>query len=730
VKSIRGALARGTGTDARCGMRRSLLLAHSHAHSLALALALTAACSAAPRAAAPGAAPAAPPTAPIASSAGSPAPWPAATNVPAPSLRTQTRPLPHDVAQLRNLAAVTISPDGARVAYVVRAPRFDPAAKPSPDDARAGWKVEQQLFVVDRTGGAPRQLTFGDDPVRSPRFSPDGRSLAFLRKKGGKLAIHVLDLGGGEPRALDLGEHEPQSFDWAPDGKALSFTANRPAPEDVKAARWRRGGAVPYEREWEQTHLFVVPSSGGEPRHVNRGTDTILSYRWSPDGKRFALVVSRSPDPVEAFSSQRLVVIDAADGGNAQELAKGAGGSIVIREIAWSPDSRRVAYATTARGLSHLDELRVRALDGSPATNAAARLDPSLGPFVWSADGKALLAIAFARTTTKLYRLPIDGRAATEVPIGRRAVWSLEADRSGRYLVASSSTPATPSEPTLIDPQRGTATALVALHPQLRDWTIARTEVVTWKNREGVALEGVLTVTGHAKDGRPPPLLVLPHGGPDWTSLEAWNTWAQFFAARGYSVFEPNYRGGLGYGRAFYEANRGRLGEIELADIESGVDALIAAGKADAARLFYGGWSWGGYLSAWTLGHTDRYRAIMVGAGVVDVVLQYVTSDINHGAAADWEFKGRPWTQPEAFERANPSRFLSRARTPTLILHGEHDGRVPFVNAQILYRALSDRGIKVALWAYPRESHGFQEPAHVQHMMETWAAFFDEHLPQ
>jgi dipeptidyl aminopeptidase/acylaminoacyl peptidase len=210
--------------------------------------------------------------------------------------------------------------------------------------------------------------------------------------------------------------------------------------------------------------------------------------------------------------------------------------------------------------------------------------------------------------------------------------------------------------------------------------------------------------------------------------MEGFNAWAQFFAARGYSVFEPNYRGGIGYGRAFYEANRGRLGEIELADIESGVDHLIAAGKADRARLFYAGWSWGGYLSAWTLGHTDRYRAFMVGAGVVDVVVQYVTSDINHGVAADWEYTGRPWLKPEAFERANPSRSLGAARAPTLIIHGESDERVPFVNGEILYRALHDRGTPVTFWAYPREPHGFQEPAHAEHMLETWAAFFDEQL--
>jgi dipeptidyl aminopeptidase/acylaminoacyl peptidase len=677
----------------------------------------------------------------IASSAGSSAPWPAATLVPAPTLRTQTRPLPHDLAQLRALRGVTISRDGARVAYVVRSPSFDPGAKPSPDDTKGGWKVEQQLFVVDRAGGAPRQLTFGEDPVNAPRFSPDGQSLAFVRqgsgkaggKNAGKPALHVLPLGGGEPRVVPLGDYELQGFDWAPDGKAFVFTATQPLTEERKAERWRRGGARVYDREWEQVHLFVVPLAGGEPRHINRGTDTVVSYAWSPDGQRIALVVASSSEPVLAGTFHKLVVVSAADGGNAQQLDQGDGQGddktpFIIRQVAWSPDSRQLAYSVTARGgLSHIDELRVRTLDGSRVIDAAATLDLELTGFAWAGDGRSLIASATVRTLTKLYRLSLDGHGAKEIAIGKHVLSGLEGDRAGRYLVTAASTPVRPADPTVIDVERGTVTPATSINPQLADWTIARNEVVTWKNHEGVALEGILTVTGEAKGGAPP-LIVIPHGGPDWVSLEGFSAWAQFFAARGYSVFEPNYRGGLGYGRPFYEANRGRLGEIELADIESGVDALISAGKADRARLFYGGWSWGGYLSAWTLGHTDRYRAFMVGAGVVDVVVQYVTSDINHGVTADWEYKGRPWGQPEAFERANPSRSLAHARAPTLIFHGESDERVPFVNAQILYRALHDRGVPVTFWAYPREPHGFQEPAHVQHLMETWAAFFDEQL--
>jgi len=697
--------------------------------AVAVAVAALAACTGAPlpTPAVPGPSSAA---VPIASSAGSSVAWPAVTVVPAPALHTPTRPMPHDLAQLRTLRGATISRDGARIAYVVRAPTFDPAAKPSPDDPKAGWKVEQQLFLVDRAGGASRQLTYGDEPVTAARFSPDGHSLAFVRKKAGKPALHVLALGGGEPRVVALGDYEPQTFDWAPDGKAFVFTAIRPPTDEQKAERWRRGGARAYDREWEQVHLLVVPVAGGEPRKVNRGTDTVMSYVWSPDGKRIALVVAPSTEPVEAGAFHKLIVVSAGDGGDAQALDQGDGKTpFIIRQVAWSPDSRQLAYAVTARGgLSHIDELRVRAADGGRVTDVAAKLDLELTGFAWAGDARSLVASATVRTVTRLYRLALDGRGAKEIAIGKRVLTGLEGDRAGRYLVAVASTPTTPAEPTVIDVERGTVAPVATINPQLADWTIARNEIVTWKNSEGVALDGVLTVTGHATPGTPPPLIVIPHGGPDSASQEGFNGWAQFFAARGYSVFEPNYRGGTGYGRPFYEANRGRFGAIELADIESGVDALIGAGKADRTRLFYAGWSWGGYLSAWTLGHTDRYRAFMVGAGIVDVVVQYVTSDINHGVAADWEFKGRPWLVPEAFERPNPSRALASARAPTLIFHGESDERVPFVNGQILYRALRDAGTPVTFWAYPREPHGFQEPAHVEHLMTTWAAFFDAQL--
>jgi dipeptidyl aminopeptidase/acylaminoacyl peptidase len=265
------------------------------------------------------------------------------------------------------------------------------------------------------------------------------------------------------------------------------------------------------------------------------------------------------------------------------------------------------------------------------------------------------------------------------------------------------------------------------LNPQTATWALGETQVVRWQCPEGGELAGVLTRPPGAAPGMPTALMVMPHGGPDDVSQLGFSSQVQLFASRGYAVFRPNYRGGTGNGFGFYAANRNRFGTIEQIDIESGVDALIERRLAAPDRLFFGGWSWGGYLTAWTIGHVQRYRAAVVGAGVNDVSFSYSSSDINHGVAAQWEYQGDPWKQPEHFDRANPIRYASAVHTPTLILHGQSDDRVHFLNAVSFHRALSDAGCEVKFYAYPREPHGFQEPAHLVHRFETWLGWYDQH---
>lgn len=668
----------------------------------------------------------------------------AVVRVEAPRLRTDTRPLPADVAQYRSISSVRVAPDGSRVAYIMRVPTLDPNAEASIDDHTGGWSVATQLYLVERVSGEVRQLTYGEETPYLPRWSPDGTKLSFLRYRGARPALHVLDMRGGEARVVNVAALNPDNYRWSPDGTSFAFTS---FPEPSAAERtetWRGGGVERFDREWRSAALYVVDARAGagfgansdqsaQPRRVSQGTQHIQDFEWSPDGQKFAVKTAESADPYHAWGRLRLVIISAKDGAQIRQVQSK---HVDIATMAWSPDGRYLAYESASETLSLHNVLRVHDVAGNTTKNVADALDPTLAGFVWAADSSSVIAHVLEHTRSTLYRLSVGGarpRVLARLSHVVRA-GSLTTDRTGRYLAVQASSTTEPPAPMLLaiekkraKRQSATLQPLVASNPQVADWTLAKSEVIRWQNLEGTTIEGILYNTPHAKSGEKAPLMVLPHGGPDGVSTENFNRWAHYFAARGYSVLLPNYRGGFGRGYQFYAANRGRLGDIEFADIEPGVDHLIATGKVDSDRLYYGGWSWGGYITAWTITKTARYKAAVVGAGIVDVTTQYVTSDINHGYAADWEFKGNPWRQPENFDRANPARRLNDIRTPTLILHGRNDRRVAFVNGMVLYRALADLGVEVSFLAYPREPHSFTEPAHIAHMLEAWAHWYDSH---
>ncbi len=647
------------------------------------------------------------------------------------SVFAEVRPTLDELVSLRSAGEPQISPDGTSIAWVLTTRKLDAAAKPADDDHSGGWKTERQLYVASASGGTPRQLTYAKESPSSPQWSPDGSAIAFLRS--GK--IHVLRMEGGEARAIETGTFEPQAFAFSPDGKAIAFTAAVARTAEEKDAKWRSGGANVFEGEWRNADLFVVEArveaSVGEPRRVTNGKEHVTGFAWSPDGTRFVVLAAESADPYFAFSLQVPKVIAAADGALVRQLDSQPR---ALGSIGWSPDGKRVAWEKADQTLSLINVLAVHDLESGETWNAAAKLDPTLAGFVWSPDSRSIVIHVYEKTASRFYRVSADGSSATPLPLpppfeGRVVRSALAHDRARQTLAFSSATPVSPGEVTTLDVASGATRVVTDLNPEVSGWTLGNAEVVRWKSPEGAELEGVLTVTPTAKPGVPPPLMVMPHGGPDSVTSNDFAAWVHYFAANGFSVFRPNYRGGLAYGRQLYAANRGRLGEIELMDIESGVDALIRAGKADPKRLVYGGWSWGGYLTTWTIGHTNRYRAAVVGAGITDSVLQYATSDINHGVAAEWEFRGNPWLQPERFARANPLHSLVKVRTPTLIIHGERDDRVPLANATLLYRALKDVGTPVRLLTYPDEPHGFTNPAHTVHMLGEWLAWYRKYVP-
>lgn len=642
---------------------------------------------------------------------------------PAARAAKESRPTSADLVKLRGASSLALSPDGARVAYVLATAAFDSTAKPQDGDTKAGWTTARQLWLADVATKTARQLTRGEAGAASPCWSPDGRTLAFVRRTDGKPALQLLPVDGGEAAKLATGALEPQSPAFSPDGKSVAFLAAPPLPAAEQRARWARGGAQHWEHEFADTKLYVVPVAGGEPRQVPAGPN-VIAFAWSPDGARFVVETSENGDPYAASSLVRLAIVDAAGEAPARAIDRPPS---TYGTPAWSPDGQYVAVTALNGGLSNLNALLVCDAATGAVRDLAPDPDRTFGGFAWAADSKSVVAVVRAGTATKLERFPLAG-APEALPFDGRVIdGELAPDASAKRFAFLSSSSRTPAEVTVFDPAGGATTVVTDLNPEVAAWKTGEVRVVRWKNAEGTEIEGVLTLAPGAKPGLPAPLVVVPHGGPDDVTSAGFSPLGQYLASRGYSVLRPNYRGSFGYGFAFYAANRNRFGEIEQADIESGVDHLIRDRLADPKRLYFGGWSWGGYITTWMIGHVHRYRAAVAGAAVSDVTHSYSLSDINHGVASLWEYEGDPWRQPEHFDRVNPIRYVTNVTTPVLLLHGEADTRVPFAESVQFYRALADLGREVEFWAYPREDHGFQEPAHRVDYVKRWADWYDAH---
>ncbi len=634
-------------------------------------------------------------------------------------------PTGEDIAAMKSASDLMISPDGKSIVYCLKKHEFDSTAEYSEDDINAGWTTTQRLWIADIHKKQTHEMTRGEKD-KSPKWSPDGRMIAFLRTEDDNTSLMVLPVDGGEARPIDTGDLIPDNPQWSPDGSLIAFTAEVPLTEEDKTQKWKTGGVEVFDEEWRASQIWIIPATGSDAKQITFQKEHITEFCWSPDGRQIAYMITPTSSPYDTHRNKSVCIISIDNG----EVIKIVKQPLLIEKLSWSPDGRYISFIMADSGLDISRKIRLHDLTTDKKFDICEKNDWTIIGYTWMPDSRSLIVNTIDRTITGLYRVSVEDEILHKFDLQRKVLeWEpISVDDKGRILAFLAATGTEPNAIHTLDLAALTLEKIVDINPQTRLWNLATVEIVEWTNPEGYELDGVLYVTPLAESDSPPPLMVLPHGGPDGVSMEYFSTWAHFFAARGFSVFRPNYRGGIGYGFEFYAANRGRLGEIEWMDIESGVNHLIASGKADSSRMVYGGWSWGGYLTAWAIGHTNRYKVAVVGAGVSDVRSQYVTSDINHGIAAEWEFKGNPWLQPENFEKANPVGFLANAGTPTLILHGMKDRRVDFMQGITLYRALKDVGCEVKFLAFPREPHGFEEPAHDAYMLNKWAEWYDTHL--
>jgi dipeptidyl aminopeptidase/acylaminoacyl peptidase len=650
-----------------------------------------------------------------------------------------------DVVAFKTIADIRVSPDGRTAVIEVRAASLEEN------------RFATDLFMVDLAGeAAVRPLTFSKGPDAHPRWSPDGRRIGFLSDRGGTTQVWALPRDGGEALPLTAHAQPIADFEWAPDGRRLLvLSADPPSAEAEKRTKEKDDGYLLGE-EWRNDRLFVTEVPAGSPtealqaagappaagglrpltdgrRHVREGAV------WSPDGGRIAFISTPSAEE-DSWEEGKAQVVTVATG----EVTDVRGGDRATAP-AWSPDGRWLAFIRPydGQGISRADLFlwpavpEVCRAGDDAAWDATAPLDREAEEIRWSADSAAVDVFYSEGAVHAMARVQIVG-ASKPIEIGRagafvkgppRVVWAPGhtinlPQRAGLgWVYVRGDRPAEVWK--AVPPKAGRP--LTVLNEAAGRLDLPVIETVRWPGPVG-PIEGVLVRPSVLPASRRYPLILRPHGGPRSHSTVDFDPQAAWFAARGYLVLKPNFRGSTGYGDAFTRANVADWGDGPLGDVLSGADDLIARGIADGARLFWYGWSYSGYLANWAMAHTDRLRAAVSGAGVADLRMQYILSD-----ARRWRFDyfgGSPFTGHQAiYEKESPITHVASARVPTLFITGEKDERCPLPQSLMMHRALADLGVDTALLIYPREGHEFSEPRHILDRLRRAAEWFEKHDP-
>lgn len=628
------------------------------------------------------------------------------------------------LAEIPRVQDVQLSPDGRFVSYML---------------ARADWKANRQIPHIWRqaiVGGAPVQVTNGATGESIARWSPDGATLAFLARGENGPQIFLVPSSGGSPRPLT--SHPTGVFGgvppvWAPDGSRLYFLADDP-PSDADSQRERlRDDVYVFDEDYQQRHLWSVAVAGGEERRLTSGAFSVLSFRLSHDGSRIAM--HRAPTPRVDDNGRGEIWISDATGGQARAITSN---SIEEFEAELSPDQTQVLFLASVN--ARLEPYYNSTLFLAPASGGPPRMllpnfPYSIDHAAWTSDGRAIVAVANMGLHSEIVRIDVAARTATPLTDGRHSVqfWSLVPGRN--QMVFQFDEPSRPGDAWTLPVTGGAPARVTGLYDALeREWDLPRQERVAWKGADGVDIEGLLFYPSGYQAGRRYPLVVQLHGGPFDSDKFGFGpgvalNYVPVLTAKGYAVLRPNYRGSAGYGDAFLRDVVGGYFRNMHLDVLAGVDALVARGIADRDRLAVMGWSAGGHLVNKLITTTTRFAAASSTASVANWTSLFAQTDAREERAI-W-FDGLPWgprARAEAYWNSSPIKDAANVRTPTLLLAGENDARVPMSQAVEMFRALRASGVEAKLFVAPREGHQWVELRHQLFKANLELEWFDRHL--
>ncbi len=657
------------------------------------------------------------------------------------------RPItPDDLYRLRFITDVALSPDGGRVAYVVR------MADRDRDRYRAA------IWIVDVDGGKPRQLSSGENDDLLARWAPDGRRVAFVSDRGpvpeGKERasrnLFVAGLDGAERRLTSF-DDDVKDLAWSPDGKRICVVAK---------ANWSEGGGAPTVRVYERLryksdeeglldlrrrHLWLVDAASGALEQLTDGDHDDLEPSWSADGRRLAFISNRTDD--RDRNTIRDVWVATIDGSAPDRRITASDGP--QEHPSFSPDGSAIAYyghRDPRAGHAKNAHLWVSVGGSAAPLDLLARWDRTVGsvvitdmrglvplpPPAWPPDGERLYFVGSDRGTANVYEARIDGSEPTQVTRGEHQVVTAIFDRERRRFAALIATATDPGDVYVGDIASGELRRLTRVNDEmLRDAYVAKPERISFKGADGWDLEGWLLKPEGFDPKRPYPLVLQIHGGPHTAYGHSFFHEFQVLAGRGYLVLYTNPRGSQSYGERFARACVGDWGGKDYEDLMAAVDHVTAQGYVDTRRLGVTGGSYGGFMTNWIIGHCDRFAAAVTARSISNNMSSFGTSDIGWHF---WDYEmgdADPYADPERYLRFSPIAFAKDVRTPLLILHAENDYRCPIEQAEQFFTALAYLRKPVRMIRYPNDTHDLTrlgKPTNRVHHMASLIDWFDAYL--
>jgi dipeptidyl aminopeptidase/acylaminoacyl peptidase len=639
---------------------------------------------------------------------------------------------PERIVDLREVKDIQVSPNGKLVAFVVT----EPADRARPENVR-----NTDIWVVPSDGShAAHPYAASTGSETSPRWSPDGKVLAFLSDRGERASsgdprkqqLYLLRIDGGEARQLTNIRGGVGLFAWSPDGRMIAFTSKDPLTDAEEQKERERDDAIYVGGNLKYSRLWVVSTGNRELHQIPTQDLNVHNVAWSPDSSALALYVSSMPTSNDIYWHLSLIVVNSVTGARLTAISDNvAGYTDYFTPPKWSPDGLTIAFFEfTPRRISRW--LSLASIDGGKTRPVLKSFHGTIRRVEWGGDSKHLIAESNEGARDRFLR--VDSVTDTFEPLEVQTAltgpdFSVSQDgRTIAYAYEAGDTPTEVWSVTMGSPPR----RLAQFNPQVKGWQTGQVEQMSWRSKaDGLTIYGVLVRPPGYRAKTAYPLIVLVHGGPEWAWWTGWHCswllWAQMLATRGYAVFLPNPRGSTGQGGEFSEANLNDWGGKDFQDIMDGVDELVKQGVADPERLGIGGSSYGGYMSMWAVTQTNRFKAAVSVAGISNLSSFNGTTDITPDFLGVY-FPGPYFERQSLLDSRSAMTFLKNCRTPTLVLHGGNDVRVPPSQSLEFYNGLKVQGVKTDLVIYPRESHGIFERAHQIDMLKRVIAWYGLYL--